>query len=80
MVTLVITFFLSVASELLVFPGVTYNFRSNELQIEHAQHLAPGTAARFGAEEVLASVQVIFFIALNHLVICTLNVENWKSI
>lgn len=29
-------------------------------QIEHAQHLAPGTVARFGEQSVVASVQVIF--------------------
>lgn len=28
-------------------------------QIEHAQHLAPGTAARFSQQRVIASMQVL---------------------
>ncbi|KAK6143296.1 hypothetical protein DH2020_023644 [Rehmannia glutinosa] len=31
--------------------------RDRRFRIEHAQHLAPGTAARFGEQEVVASVQ-----------------------
>ncbi|CAA0831419.1 Amidohydrolase family, partial [Striga hermonthica] len=31
--------------------------RDRRFRIEHAQHLAPGTAARFGEQEVIASVQ-----------------------
>jgi len=31
------------------------------LQIEHAQHLAPGSDARFGQQGIVASVQVSYF-------------------
>jgi hypothetical protein len=30
-------------------------------QIEHAQHLAPGSDARFGQQAIFASVQVSYF-------------------
>lgn len=45
--------------KILIFvPIVAYNCLSKGLQIEHAQHLAPGTAPRFGEQEIFASVQV----------------------
>lgn len=40
------------------FSSISYSESGKNLQIEHAQHLAPGTAARFGEQKVFASVQV----------------------
>jgi predicted amidohydrolase YtcJ len=37
-------------------------------QIEHAQHLAPGAAKRFGKHGIIASVQVMYLLPLLYLV------------
>ncbi|EYU42934.1 hypothetical protein ABFS82_14G173700 [Erythranthe guttata] len=46
---LILDLYKSVASE--------NGMRDRRFRIEHAQHLAPGTAARFGEQQVIASVQ-----------------------
>ncbi|KAI3448791.1 hypothetical protein Pfo_005456 [Paulownia fortunei] len=46
---LILDLYKSVASE--------NGMRDRRFRIEHAQHLAPGTAARFGEQQVVASVQ-----------------------
>ncbi|KAL6531353.1 Protein LONG AFTER FAR-RED 3 [Orobanche minor] len=39
------------------FRNFNHYLQTKNLQIEHAQHLTPGAAARFGEQEVVASVQ-----------------------
>ncbi|XP_060179177.1 protein LONG AFTER FAR-RED 3 isoform X8 [Lycium barbarum] len=53
---LILDMYASVASE--------KQIRDRRFRIEHAQHLAPGTVARFGEQSVIASVQITYWMML----------------
>ncbi|KAG6781637.1 hypothetical protein POTOM_014548 [Populus tomentosa] len=59
--------------------ALTNGMRDRRFRIEHAQHLAPGMAARFGEQGVVASVQVfhqfILLLSIVHIKFCRLNEE-----